>query len=337
MNINEERKAIFEYFEESRSALSFDEQALKTFHFQYKYNDIYRTYCDNLRINPKEVIQWAEIPCLPISAYKYHEVKTGQWAPQETFMSSGTTSNTIRSKHFIKSTSFYHQNAAEIWSQQMGDAKKYCYLALLPGYLERDGSSLISMVHHLISASIYEHGGFYLREDDRLLHTLQSNHHNAIPTVLFGVSYALLDFIENHTVCYPDLIVIETGGMKGQRAEITKAELHAKIKAGFGSSHITSEYGMTELLSQAYAKENGIFRMHDRLRVKITQINDPLTTEKVGKSGIVNVIDLANIDSCCFIQTQDVGIDHGSDEFSILGRLDEADLRGCNLMIDEIS
>jgi hypothetical protein len=336
MNHITERNALLHYFENPNTYLDFEHQALLTFHYQYKYNDVYQKYCQNLHINANEVSAITDIPFLPISAFKHHIVKSGIWPTIETFRSSGTSHITQRSSHHVKSLDFYHHNTAKIWNHHFGQVQDYCYLALLPGYLERDGSSLISMVQHFVSLSSYAQSGFYLRDHDRLLDTLMSNQRQGVPTVLFGVSYALLDFIEKYNIAYPSLIVIETGGMKGQREELTKAALHQKLKSGFGSDKITSEYGMTELLSQAYAIANEVFEMHQRMRCIITQINDPLCIEKTGKSGIVNIIDLANIDTCSFIQTQDVGIDHGDHTFSILGRLDAADHRGCNLMINDL-
>ncbi len=336
MDEQAQRASLLDYFTSPISGADFGDQALKTFRYQYKYNAVYRKYCNDLHIYDKDVVSMLQIPFLPITAFKHHEIKTGVWPSQETFLSSGTTQLTSRSVHHLLDLDFYHDNAEWIWNQQMGSFSDFCYLALLPGYLDRDGSSLISMVNHFVARSRYDQSGFYLRDHERLLTSLKDCQANQIPTVLFGVSYALLDFIEKYQLHFPELIVIETGGMKGQRPEMTKQALHETLVEGFGVSYITSEYGMTELLSQSYATANGIFKMHERLQVITTQINDPLTRERNKKSGIVNVIDLANIDSCAFIQTQDLGIDHGDATFSILGRLDASDVRGCNLMIDDL-
>jgi Acyl-protein synthetase, LuxE len=336
MSLITERAELLNYFDNAVFGIDFEAQALATFRYQYKYNVVYQQYCKNLKVNINNVTKSSQIPFLPISAFKHHEIKTGEWLSQEVFLSSGTTHNVLRSKHSVRELEWYWQNTEHIWDKSFGSVSDYCILALLPGYLERDGSSLISMVHHFIGKSNYSQSGFYIREHSSLYDLLIKNIDERIPTVLFGVSYALLDFVENYTLDYPALIVIETGGMKGQRPEMIKSALHEVIARGFDVPKVYSEYGMTELLSQCYSTGQEKFAMHSRMKVIITQIYDPLSIEKNGKSGIVNVIDLANIDTCAFIQTQDIGIDFGDDHFSILGRLDASDIRGCNLMVDEL-
>ncbi|HLO53365.1 MAG TPA: hypothetical protein VK169_03705 [Saprospiraceae bacterium] len=306
------------------------------FLFQYKYNAIYQEYVRNLGINIKDVTNIDKIPFLPISAFKHHEVKTGDFVAEDLFLSSGTTSTVVRSKHYVRDQHHYLQNTEYIWSTYFQHVSEYCVLALLPGYLEREGSSLISMVQHFVQLSKYEESGFYLRDHKALYDKLLHNKSNNIPTVLFGVTYALLDFVTAYEISFPELIVMETGGMKGQRKEMTKTELHEELKPGFGVNHIYSEYGMTELFSQAYATEGILFKPNPCMDIIIHQVNDPLTLEKLGKPGIISVIDLANIDSCAFIQTEDMGILHEDLCFEIIGRMDAADMRGCNLMVQEM-
>lgn len=338
MTFDQERTHIFNQYQDliegelsSRTDYIFD-----LFHFQYKYNVIYQEYVRNLGINVKDVSSIDKIPFLPISAFKHHDVKTGEFTEADLFLSSGTTSNIIRSKHFVRDLNHYLQNTVYIWSTYFQNISDYCVLALLPGYLEREGSSLISMVQHFVQLSKYDESGFYLRDHKALYDKLLHNKKHQIPTVLFGVTYALLDFVAVFELDFPELIVMETGGMKGQRKEMTKTELHEVLKPGFGVSHIYSEYGMTELFSQAYATESILFKPNACIDIIIHQVNDPLTLEKTGKPGIISVIDVANIDSCAFIQTEDMGILHDDHCFEIIGRMDAADIRGCNLMVQEI-
>ncbi len=324
-----------ENYQTSQSKQDRDQYLLSLFHFQYKNNAIYREYCQNLKINAAQIVSVEQIPYLPISAFKYHEVKSGHFEAEEMFTSSGTT-NTVRSKHFVKSVDFYTSNTTKIWSQYFKLVQEYCFFALLPGYLERDGSSLISMVNHFIDLSKYKQSGFFLRNHESLADHLQKAQAQNIPVVLFGVTYALLDFAADFPMQFPELIVMETGGMKGQRAEITKQALHDMLKRQLGTENIFSEYGMTELLSQAYTSGTTRFKPNMMLQVHTRQINDPLSREKQGKSGIIAVTDLANIDSCAFILTEDQGICYQDDSFEITGRLTAADIRGCNLLLEEI-
>ncbi len=338
MTFDQERTNIYNQYRDliDEKHPSRKDYIIDLFLFQYKYNAIYHEYVRNLGINIKDVTSIDKIPFLPISAFKHHEVKTGDFLAEDLFLSSGTTSTVNRSKHFVKDINHYLQNTVYIWSNYFQNIKDYCVLALLPGYLEREGSSLISMVQHFVQLSRYDESGFYLRDHKALYDKLLHNKNNHIPTVLFGVTYALLDFVAAYEISFPELIVMETGGMKGQRKEMTKTELHEVLKPGFGVNHIYSEYGMTELFSQAYATEGILFKPNPCMDTIIHQVNDPLTPEKLGKPGIISVIDLANIDSSAFIQTEDMGILHLDQSFEIIGRMDASDMRGCNLMVQEM-
>lgn len=309
---------------------------LELFQFQYKYNEVYHNYCKNLQVNIEKVNTPDKIPYLPISAFKHYAIKTGTFEAEEIFMSSGTT-GTTRSKHHVKTVGHYLQNTEKIWNNHFGSVESYCYLALLPGYLDREGSSLISMVNHFINKSLYTQSGFYIRDHEALHTKLLECQSKNIPTVLFGVPYALLDFIEKHSLSYPELIIIETGGMKGQRAEMSKEALHQILCDKFGVQKIYSEYGMTELLSQSYTKGGTHFISNQNMVVSTHQIYDPLSQEKYGKTGILCIADTANIDSCAFIQTEDIGKVYENGNFEIIGRLDISDIRGCNLLIEELN
>ncbi len=337
MNFENERVQILQKFNQitARNRDIFDDYILDLFRFQYKYNKIYRQYCTYLNVRMEEVLSVDKIPFLPISAFKHHDVITGDFEADQVFWSSGTTGQT-RSKHLVRDLDFYLQNTVEIWKTYFKPVEEYCFLALLPGYLERDGSSLISMVDHFISKSKYSESGFYLRNHDELFNKLQYCKENHIPTVLIGVKYALLYFVEAYSIDYPELIIIETGGMKGNRKEISKKEVHDILKQAFKVQQVLSEYGMTELLSQAYSLGSEKFTSNAKLKIIIRQTNDPLTDEKLGKPGILSLIDLANVDSCAFIQTEDLGIKYDEYTFEIIGRLNHADTRGCNLMIQDL-
>ncbi len=308
---------------------------LRLFGFQYKYNESYRNYCNNLSINPNNITDSLRIPPLPISAFKYHDVCTGYFNDEALFMSSGTTGQT-RSKHHVRSLDLYLKNAHWLWNRYFPDPSSVCILALLPGYLERGDSSLVAMARHFISLSPYPQSGFFLYSHEELEEILRQNKAKEIPTILIGVTYALTDFAGKHRISFPELTIIETGGMKGRKEEITRDELHKMLASAFGVSQIYSEYGMTELLSQAYTRGGDLFYENDMLLVHTCEINDPLTREKDGKPGILTITDLCNIDSCAFIQTEDLGIRYYNSTFTVLGRLDNADIRGCNLMLQEV-
>jgi len=312
----------------------FEDVAIQLFYFQYKHNSIYRSWVDNLGIAPDEVNLIDQIPFLPISAFKSHKLGCELVEEEVIFSSSGTT-GAITSKHYVFDLSLYLKNTESIFFDFYGDLKDYCFLALLPSYLERSGSSLIAMIDHFIHNSLYEESGFYLYDHKKLFSQLISCKEKKIPTILFGVSFALLDFIEDYSLSFPELVIIETGGMKGRKAEITREELHNHIANGFGVNHVHSEYGMTELFSQAYSKQSGIYYPGKTMAVYIKDLSDPLQYVHEGRTGVINIIDLANIDSCAFIETQDLGRKYVDGSFEVLGRVDVSDIRGCNLMVGD--
>lgn len=306
--------------------------ALKVFRFQYESNLVYHEFCDFLNTDVQKVKSLEQIPFLPIQFFRSHEIVSTTDAIQEIFTSSGTT-GTITSKHLVTDVSLYEQSYQNAFSSFYGNIEDYVVLALLPSYLERSGSSLIYMVKDLIELSNNEHSGFYLRNYDELITKLVALDNTGQNVILIGVTYALLDLIEQHKFQLKNTIIMETGGMKGKRKEMIREELHEKLCKGFGVSSIHSEYGMTELLSQAYSLGNGIFECPSWMRILIRDTEDALTYVDYGKSGGVNVIDLANINSCSFIATQDLGKKYPNNSFEILGRFDNADIRGCNLLV----
>ena len=313
----------------------FDETALKVFRYQAKHNDVYAKFLDLLSIRIDQVNTVEAIPFLPISLFKNEIIKTGLWEPEVIFTSSGTTGNQT-SSHHIRSLAWYRDQSLKGFEQRYGPVQNYCILALLPSYLERKGSSLVYMVDQFISLSNYKQSGYFLYDLDRLIEVLLDCKSRQIRTLLIGVSFALLDFAEKNAIDLSDTIIMETGGMKGRRQEITREELHQILSKAFQVDYIHSEYGMTELLSQAYSKGNGLFNPMHTMKVFCRELTDPLTLQKPGKSGLINIIDLANLDSCSFIATDDLGIVHPDGSFEVLGRLDHSDIRGCNLLLSEI-
>ncbi|TMM59600.1 acyl transferase [Maribacter algarum] len=310
----------------------FEAKALEVFEFQYRENTVYREFCNYLGRNPKNVSQILLIPFLPIEFFKSKTVLTGHNPSQIAFSSSGTTGNQT-SLHHVTDLGIYKQSYLKAFEHFYGDIQDYCILALLPSYLEREGSSLIYMVDDLIKKSGHHDSGFYLDEFDSLKNKLLQLEVSGNKVLLIGVSFALLDFAEKYSLELKNTIVMETGGMKGKRKEMIRSELHQTLKQGFGVDEIHSEYGMTELLSQAYSKGNGIFKTPRWMKVFIRDTEDPLTFQKNGKTGGINIIDLANINSCSFIATQDLGKKYADGSFAILGRFDHSDVRGCNLMV----
>jgi hypothetical protein len=309
---------------------------LTVFDYQYKYNDFYRQYCTLLGKDVSNISTIGDIPFLPIQFFKNQIIKTGGWTQPETvFTSSGTTARTT-SQHFVRDLTFYTDISIRGFEEKYGAVANYCVLGLLPSYLERTGSSLIAMVDAFIKLSKHPESGFFLDNHDELSKILRGCAEKKIPTLLIGVSFGLLDFVEKHQVDFPEIVVMETGGMKGRRREMIRAELHDAIKKGFNCSEIHSEYGMTELFSQAYSKHSGIFEPTQTMRVLTREINDPLSiTEKKGQLGVINVIDLGNLDTCSFIATDDLGRVFDNQQFEVLGRLDNSDIRGCNLLVNE--
>lgn len=307
---------------------------LDLYEYQYLYNEVYQSYCDNLGKTPTTVTDISKIPFLPISAFKKHKVISGLLTAEKIFTSSGTTGQSP-SKHYVADLPFYLNHTQKIWENHFGPLENYCFLALLPGYLEREDSSLIAMMQHFIHTSQHAESGFYLYDHKKLYDTLHHCQQQKIPTILWGVTYSLLDFCENYNLDFPELTVVETGGMKGQKEEITKDEFHNIIKKKWNIFQICSEYGMTELMSQAYATNEVQFQNNPYLMVSTYQINDPLSPEKINKPGIICLTDLANIDSCAFIQTEDLGILRPEGKFEVLGRLEATEWRGCNLLVAE--
>lgn len=311
----------------------FNAISLQIFNLQYNNNPVYHQFCNLLQINPKEVKKIKQIPFLPIEFFKSHIVKTGSFKETATFLSSGTTGQT-QSKHYVKDLSIYEKSFTKGFENQYGNITDYCVLALLPSYLEREGSSLVYMANHFIKESQHPLSGFYLNNVSDLIQTLNALIQKNEKVLLIGVSFALLDLAENHPLNLKNTIVMETGGMKGRKKEITRQDLHQILQKKFHVKTIHSEYGMTELLSQAYSKEGGIYTPPPWMKVLIRDINDPLHLLTKNKTGGVNIIDLANINSCSFIATQDLGKTHAHNTFEILGRFDNSDLRGCNLLIN---
>lgn len=306
--------------------------ALELFEYQVSRNKVYFEFISALKKNPAEVKSISEIPFLPIEFFKSHKVSSGESPPETIFSSSGTTGETP-SLHYIYDTDFYEKIFTEIFNSFYGDLREYTIVALLPSYLEREGSSLVYMMQRLIALTNSDDSGFYLHDHKKLFEVLSRLKSRKKKTILFGVTFGLLDFIASYQINFPELIVMETGGMKGRRKEMVREELHALLCRGFGVKEIHSEYGMTELLSQAYSKGDGIFHTPPWMKVMIRDPYDPLKNLKDGESGGINIIDLANIDSCAFIATQDLG-KVKDNSFEVLGRFDFAELRGCNLLVD---
>lgn len=323
------------------SQSEFRQVALAVFNYQATENEVYAKYLSGLGIITQNITEIHQIPFLPVELFKSHQITTGKSSSHkfdEVFTSSGTT-GMIQSKHYVKDVSIYETSYLKGFELFYGDIKDYCILALLPSYLEREGSSLIYMADDLIKKSEHQDGGFYLNNYDELISKLKKLEAANQKTILLGVTYALLDLSEKLSVnkeskrSFTNLIIMETGGMKGKRKEMLREELHAILCDGFGVKEIHSEYGMTELLSQAYSKGNGIFYCPPWMKILIRDTNDPLTSLPDTKSGGINIVDLANINSCSFIATQDLGKTFPDQSFEVLGRFDNSDIRGCNLLI----
>ena len=310
----------------------FTDAALQVFRHQAQNCVVYREFIQGLKVDVENVKTVEQIPFLPIEFFKSHTVVSNTDAVEVIFTSSGTT-GMITSRHPVTDVSWYVESFRKAFELFYGDIKAYTVLALLPAYLEREGSSLIYMAEDLIKQSNNPDSGFYLYNHEELYHQLKKQQENNKPTLLIGVTFALLDFVEGYKVDFPKLIVMETGGMKGRRKEMIREELHDIFTQGFGVDAIHSEYGMTELLSQAYSKGHGIFNCPPWMRIITRDTNDPVTLMQDGKAGGINIIDLANINSCSFLATQDLGRVYADGSFEVLGRFDNADIRGCNLLI----
>ncbi len=317
---------------------NFDERALALFHFQSKNNKIYKQYIDYLKIDTNRVTSIDKIPFLPIQFFKKFDIKTTDFTPQITF-SSSTTTNTGPSFHHLKSVKLYQNTFLQGFNQFYGSPADYCILALLPSYLERSGSSLVYMFDLLIENTEHPLSGFYLQDTKKLIETIHLSLQNNQKTLLLGVTYALLDLIEQHqhVLLNQNFIVMETGGMKGRRQELIRPDVHNRLCKGFGVPQIHSEYGMTELLSQAYSAGKGLFKCTNTLKILIRETTDARTvfcpSGNVPRSGAINAIDLANLHSCAFVETQDLGKRYPDGTFEVLGRMDNSDIRGCNLML----
>jgi phenylacetate-coenzyme A ligase PaaK-like adenylate-forming protein len=310
----------------------FAETALQIFRHQANNCAVYREFIAGLKMDPKTIIAVNRIPFLPIELFKSHKVVSSNALVEVTFTSSGTT-GMITSSHYITDVNWYTESFRKAFRLFYGNITDYTIFALLPSYLEREGSSLIYMADDLIKQSNNPDSGFFLYNHDELYRQLQKQLKQQKQTLLIGVTFALLDFIEKYTLNFPELIVMETGGMKGRRKEVIREELHTRLCQGFGINAIHSEYGMTELLSQAYSKGDGIFACPPWMKIITRDTNDPMNLLRFDKTGGINVIDLANFNSCSFIATQDLGKVYADGSFEVLGRFDNSDIRGCNLLI----
>ncbi len=312
----------------------FDAVALAVFQYQAQHNAVYKAFLHHLGVKPSAIDSLEQVPFLPIEFFKEQEVKTGAFTPHVTFYSSGTTKQ-ARSRHLVPSLDLYHAITHKTFEQFYGPLQDYVVLALLPSYLEQGGSSLVAMVDYFIRQTQQQEHGFYLRNHTHLLQALRQARQRGKKVLLVGVSYALLDLAEelNGSEDFSGVTVMETGGMKGRRREMIREELHAQLQQGFGVSEIHSEYGMTELLSQGYSKGHGIFRPGYSMRVLLRDLNDPFDIGQQHRSGGINVIDLGNIHSCAFIETKDIGRVSVDGSFEVLGRFDNSDIRGCNLLV----
>jgi hypothetical protein len=310
---------------------NFEKTSLEIFRTQSKNNLVYKKYVEELKVDKSQINSLTKIPFLPVSLFKTQKIKTTDFKENTFFESSGTT-ETINSRHFIKDISLYKKSFVEGFKRFYGEPEQWCIIGLLPSYLERKNSSLVFMVDELIKKSGHPKSNFYLHDFEKLSAELKQLESAKQKTLLIGVTYALLDFAERYPMTLSNTVVMETGGMKGKRKEITRQEVYDFLKKQFNLSSIHSEYGMTELLSQAYSKNNGVFECPPWMKVLVRNEDDPFDISFTG-SGIINIIDLANIYSCSFIATDDAGkvLEDGS--FEISGRTDGSDLRGCNLLV----
>ncbi|AMR33744.1 acyl transferase [Mucilaginibacter sp. PAMC 26640] len=310
----------------------FSKVSLEVFRYQAANCVVYKEFITGLKLDPSQVATIEQIPFMPVEFFKSHKITTGGADPDVVFTSSGTT-GMVTSSHVVTDVSWYVESFRKAFNLFYGDIINYTVLALLPSYLEREGSSLIYMAQDLITQSGSADSGFFLYNHGELYNMLEKQKAAGKPTLLIGVTFALLDFAAQYQTNFPELIVMETGGMKGRRKEMIREELHQILCNGFGVNAIHSEYGATELLSQAYSKGEGIFNCPPWMKIITRDTNDPFTLIATGKTGGVNIIDLANINSCSFIATQDLGRVYADGSFEVLGRFDNSDIRGCNLLI----
>ncbi|MBS1637814.1 MAG: acyl transferase [Bacteroidetes bacterium] len=316
-----------------RTEDDFNRAALDVFRYQVETNSIYRRYVHALNRHTNDIVHYKQIPCIPIEFFKTADVFCGQTLHEEICFTSSATTGMVVSKHHVQKLSLYETSFLKAFELFYSDVRDYCILALLPGYLERSGSSLVYMAEKLIQLSGQPESGFFLHDHVGLIHTIQELNKQNRKFILLGVTYALLDLAENNLQLGNNAIVMETGGMKGKRREMVREELHAVLCRGLGVKQIHSEYGMTELLSQGYSSGGGLFATPPWMKVLIRDTNDPFTYVDAGRSGGINVIDLANLYSCAFIETKDLGKTSVSGRFEVLGRFDNSDIRGCNLLV----
>ncbi|HAA22902.1 MAG TPA: acyl transferase [Cytophagales bacterium] len=310
---------------------TFDTQAMELFRFQAQSIPVYKQYLFHLGVNPEQVQRLAEVPFLPIRFFKEHDIRSYEFQEAAVFESSGTTGQ-ITSKHSVASLDVYHEVCRQGFEATFGKLEESAIFSLLPSYLERSNASLVSMMDHLMNSSGNAFGGFYLDNYASLVQDVNEASRQGIKVILVGVTFALLDLVEQFPQAWPEVVVVETGGMKGRRKEITRAELHRTIKEGLGVQQVYSEYGMTELMSQAYTAGGMYFHAPPWMRVQLRDVNDPLSPAAPSRPGGINVIDLANAHSCAFIETMDIGRVGEGNSFEVLGRFDHSDIRGCNLM-----
>lgn len=334
MRLYDDPKEIEKHIFSRNSEEWFRQLALSEFFYQYEYNPVYRRYCDLIHISPRDVDSIRKIPFLPVEFFKTQHVVAGDPEWEQVFTSSGTT-GTEKSCHYVKYLRLYRQSFLRTFEHFYGPIGDYCLLALLPGYMDNPNSSLIFMVRELIDHTGHPDSGFYLDNRQKLTNKLRELEKKGQKTLLLGVSFALLDLAEEYRLNLQHTLVMETGGMKGRRKELTRQELHQKVQGGLGVSQIHSEYGMAELLTQAYSKKDGRFHTPPWMKVMIRDYDDPFDWAGQGKSGGINVIDLANLYSCPFIETRDIGRIFDDGSFEVLGRFDDSDVRGCNLLVIE--
>ena len=309
----------------------FEKKAIELFKIQYKHNQVYNKYCSLLGVNAEKIKNLIEIPFLPIQIFKTHKVVSNKKKHMIIFESSGTSG--IKSKHYVTDLDLYKKSFTKSFERFYGYPNDYLFLALLPGYFEQKNSSLVYMINYFIQLSKYKESEFYLYNYKKLYDVLIKFKKKKIKIILFGVTHALLDFISKYRIQMKNLIVIETGGMKGKNKEISRDELHLKLKKGFGTNNIHSEYGMTELFSQGYSIRNGVFENPPWMKLLVRDRTNPLSNSKYG-TGAINVIDLANENSCSFIATDDYGKVNPNGSYEIIGRLEQSQIRGCNLMFN---
>jgi len=312
---------------------SFEGMAMELFHWQAKHNPIYRTYLSHLNITPGKIKSTDNIPFLPIEFFKYHQVITGNPAQNQLFFESSGTTGQVRSRHYVADLPWYYQVCQRGFEQQWGPLTDFHIFALLPSYLERKNASLVAMADFFVEQSQSTYSGFYLSNLEQLVNQVEAARQTNRRILLLGVTFALLSLAETYRLQWPEVVIMETGGMKGRRKEVTRAEVQELLANGLGVTTVASEYGMTELLSQAYSQANGQFTPPPWMKIRIRDTYDPFSPTPDGRQGGINVIDLANVDSCAFIETKDLGKSINNKSFEVLGRFDNSEVRGCSLMV----